>query len=243
LKKNTISLKLVIILLSYIIVTFAKEGNPKMFIKFSKDNFEFGESCLCEIIFVNTSNEPVNLQENPKKSVDLLMHAVNIATNEDLNYSIGKMEIRNFGKDQFAVAVPIKEPFEIAPRSMYFFKTDLNNELYLSPGTYECSLVNHMVEKSNKVVVSITFTTASVKILARTAVDERVIYARREWAYDWLKKIDPELQLHLTQDSDSDAQKKEKVTFNQQSYQKFLSWWEENSKKEKYQELIRNINR
>jgi hypothetical protein len=226
-----------------IIVTFAKEGNPKMFIKFSKDNFEFGESSLCEIIFVNTSSEPVNLQEDPKKSVDLLMHAVNISTKEDLNYSIGKMDVRNFGKDQFAVAVPIKEPFEIAPRSMYFFKTDLNNELYLSPGIYECSLVNYMVEKSNAVVICIIFTTASVKILARTAVDERAGYARREWAYDWLKKIDPELQLHLTNDSDSDAQKKDKITFNQQSYLKFLNWWEENSKKEKYQELIRDINK
>lgn len=241
-KLYSVSLKFTILFLFFTFSVFAKEGNHKMFIKIQKDNFEFGDSVPCEIIFVNTSDEPLCLPEDPSKSVDLFMHAVNKKNGEDLNYTIGKINVCNFDKGQFALSVPVKEPFEIAPRSMYFFKTDLNSGLYLSPGTYDCFLVNYMVEKSNILRISLTFTTASVKNLVKTAADERMTYARREWACDWLKKINPEFTMRLSSGSDSEQQKKENAEFNQKAFNQFVKWWDENCKNDKYLEIIKNMN-
>jgi|WetSurMetagenome_2_1015567.scaffolds.fasta_scaffold94054_2 hypothetical protein len=213
-----------------------------MFLKFSKDIFEFGDSIPAEIIFVNTSNDILVLKENPQKSIDLVMHAVDLKTAEDLNYSIGKPEVSRFGDDKFALAVPIKEKFEIQSKSLFSFVSDLNNRLYLAPGKYDCFLVNYLVEKSNKTTLTISFTPGSVSYLLKTSVDEREGYGKREWAYDWLKKINPQLELHLTTDGDSDDQRKTKIAFNERAYAQFRKWWEENQKTETMVKKIQQLN-
>jgi hypothetical protein len=203
-----------------------------MFITFSKENFELGDSVPVEVIFVNTSNDVIRLNENPQKSIDLVMHAINAKSSEDLNYSMGKVEVSGFGKDKFALTVPVKEKFELQPKSLYFFVSDLNDRLYLAPGKYDCFLVNYLVEKSNKATITVSFTTGSVSYLLKTAVDERMNYGKREWAFDWLKKINPQFELQLTIDNDSPEQRKKKISFNERSYAQFRKWWEEHQKTE-----------
>lgn len=213
-----------------------------MFIKFSKEIFEFGDAIPAEVIFVNTSNEVLQLPENPKKSVDLLMHVVNVNSLEDLNYSIGKVQVSKFGNDQFALAVPIKEKFELQPKSVFSFVSDINDRLYLTPGKYDCFLANYLVEKSNKETITISFTAGSVSYLLKTSADDRMSYGKREWACDWLKKIDPQFELQLPLEGDSDDQRKTKKAFNERSYAQFQKWWEENQKTEACMKKIHQLN-
>lgn len=201
-----------------------------MFIKIPKDTFEFGDSIPAEVIFVNTSGNPLILPEDPAKSVELLVHAVNVQTREDLNYSVAEIIINESADGRIAMTVPVKHKFEILPKSLYFFTTDLNKRLYLSPGNYQCFLVNYLIEKSNCVTITVSFTTNSVLYLLNIAVDERVSYGKREWAFEWLKKVNPDLKLHLTLDKDTEAQKREKIAFNEQSYKHFKCWWETSQK-------------
>jgi hypothetical protein len=213
-----------------------------MFIKFAKEHFEVGDSIPAEVIFVNTTANPVNLKEDPQTSIDLVMHAVNAKTGEDLNYSMGKIETTPFGHDKFAMTVPKKEKFEIGAKSFISFTTDLNERLYLTPGTYECYLVNYLVEKSNKVTLFVSLTPTSVFYLLKTAVDERSSYGKREWAYDWLRKIDPHFQLQLTVDDDTPLRKKEKIAFNEKAYATFTKWWTKNHNTAEMAELLRQMN-
>jgi hypothetical protein len=235
-------LKTILILCSISTCGTGKELQGLMTLKFSKEIFEFGDSIPAEIIFVNTSSDVLVLKENPQKSIDLVMHAVDLKTAEDLNYSIGKPEVSRFGDDKFALAVPIKEKFEIQPKSLFSFVSDLNSRLYLTPGRYDCFLVNYLVEKSNKTTLMISFSPGSVSYLLKTSVDEREGYGKREWAYDWLKKINPQFELHLTMDGDSNDQRKTKTAFNERSYAQFRKWWEENQKTEAMVKRIQQLN-
>jgi len=183
------------------------------------------------------------LNETPQKSLDLLMHAVNIQSSEDLNYSIGKIQVKTFDNDKFALAVPIKEKFEIQPKSVFSFFSDLNERLFLIPGKYNCFLTNYLVEKSNVITLTISFTAGSVSYLLKTGLDERVSYGKREWAYDWLKKINPMFELRLTNEKDSEEQRNKKKAFNIDAHTKFEKWWNENQKSEECVKRIQELNR
>lgn len=221
---------------------FCKEGRTTMFIKLQKDTFAFGDSIPVEVVFVNTTGEKQVLNEDPQKSLDLLLHMVNVATKEDLNFAIGTMTITRAGGDVYAMAVPVKQKFELGPKSVYSFIADANGRLFLSPGRYECFLTSYIVEKSNVVPVSISFTVGSVSYLLATAVDERYSYGKREWALEWLKKIKPGLDVQLTLEEDSDDQKRKKIMHNKKVFDDFKKWWDAHKNDDDIQKAIRVLN-
>jgi len=212
-----------------------------MFIKFSKETYEFGDSIPTEIIFVNTSDQPKTLPQDPSKSIDLRVHAVNRKTGEDLNYQVGKIQVTSAG-ETFALAVPVPEETVISPKSMLSFSSDLNDRLYLSPGEYECRLTNYRVDESNRVRIAVHLTPAGYLYLLKTAIDARQSYGRREWAQDWLKKMQPDIELRLSQDTDAEAKKQADSAFNEKAYGKYRQWWDENHNSSVFQERVRSLN-
>jgi hypothetical protein len=213
-----------------------------MFIQTTKEIYEFGDVIPAEIIFVNTSSQPLILKENPEKSIDLVMHAVDHKTTEDFNYSIGKIKVSGTPDGKFALAVPVKEDFVMEPKSMLSFNSDLNERLYLAPGKYLCYLTNYLVQRSNEISIEIIPTAVSFINLLKIAVDERQSYGKREWAHDWLKKILPEIDIRLSLDTDSVVKKQENSTFNERAYGQYKKWWEENQKSPKFLDHIQKLN-
>ncbi|MEO6097279.1 MAG: hypothetical protein ABIW76_17070 [Fibrobacteria bacterium] len=230
------------LLLSLVICACGKEKRHSMFIRIPKDTFEFGDAIPAEIVFVNTTSHPLVLPENPRKSLDLLMHAVTRETKEDLNYSMGKMTVTGSGEGEFAVNVPIKEETEIAPHSNLSFTSDLNDRLYLYPGHYDCFLTNYLVEKSNPVALTVSFTPASVGYLLKTSVDSRQSFGKREWACSWLKKVIPDLDFKLPSDADTGDAGKAMEIHNHAEYQRAQKWWDENRKSEGILKVIHGLN-
>jgi hypothetical protein len=139
------------------------------------------------------------------------MHAVHQPTGEDFTYAIGKITATSFGPDKFVLTVPPRKAFELGPVSLLSFTTDLNDRLYLLPGKYDCRLVYYSVEASNPVSVSVSFTPTSFLHLLKTAADGLQPYGRREWAYDWLKRAAPDLELKLALDNEAEDRKREKA--------------------------------
>lgn len=213
-----------------------------MFIRIPKETFELGDSVPAEIIFVNTSKAPMVLKDNPQKSLDLVMHAVHRPTGEDFTYAIGKVTATHAGQDKFALTVPPRQAFELGPDSLLSFPTDLNDRLYLSPGRYDCRLVYYTVESSNPVSFTSAFTPGSFLLLLKTAADGRQSYGRREWAYDWLKRAQPDLELKLPMDDEAEDAKREKAAFNDRAYARWKQWWEENQGSEDFLQRIRGLN-
>lgn len=213
-----------------------------MFIRIPKETFELGEAVPAEIIFVNTSKAPMVLKDNPRKSLDLVLHAVHQPTGEDFTYAIGKVTATRSGPDKFALAVPPRQAIELGPDSLLSFATDLNDRLYLSPGRYECRLVYYTAESSNPVGLAIAFTSASFLHLLKTAADGRQSYGRREWAYEWLKRVQPDLELKLALDDEAEDAKREKAAFNDRAYARWKQWWEENQGGEDFLKRIQGLN-
>jgi hypothetical protein len=225
-------------------ITSCASGKGKkssMFIQFSKESYEFGDSIPAEIIFVNTSDQPKTLPQDPRKSIDLQVHAVNRKTGEDLNYQVGKIQVTSAG-EAFALAVPVPEEIVIAPKGMLAFSSDLNDRLYLSPGEYVCRLTNYRVDESNQVRIAVHLTPAGYLYLLKTAIDARQSYGRREWAQDWLKKMQPEIDLRLGQDTDAEAKRQADSAFNEKAYAIYRQWWEENRNSPVFLERVRCLN-
>lgn len=218
-----------------------KRVGHKMFIQFAKESFEFGDSIPAEIIFVNTSNQSKTLPEDPRKSLELQVHAINRKTGEDLNYQMGKITATVAG-GMTALTVPVPEEVVIPPKGMLSFSTDVNDRLYLSPGEYLCHLTNFRVEKSNQARITVFLSPTGYLHLLKTAVDPRNSFGRREWAYDWLKRMHPEIQLRLSLDDDTAEKRLSDSAFNEIAYDKYLSWWEENRNSPNFLERLRNLN-
>jgi hypothetical protein len=212
-----------------------------MFIQFSKESYEFGDSIPAEIIFVNTSDQPKTLPQDPRKSIDLQVHAVNSKTGEDLNYQVGKIQVTSAG-EMFAMAVPVPEETVIPPKGMLSFSSDLNERLYLTPGEYRCRLTNYRVDESNQARIAVQLTPAGYLYLLKIAIDARQSYGRREWAQDWLKKMQPDIELRLSQDTDTDAKKKADADFNEKAYAQYRQWWEANRNSPVFLERVRSLN-
>jgi hypothetical protein len=214
---------------------------PTMFIQFSKEAFEFGDSIPAEIVFVNTSNQPKTLAENPQKSLDLQVHAIHGKTGEGLNFQMGRINAISAG-EIVALTVPVPEETVIAPKGVLSFFTDLNDRLYLSPGEYLCHLSHFRVEKSNQVRITVLLTPSGFIHLLKTAVDLRKSYGRREWAYDWLKKMQPDIQLRLSLDTDSAEKRQTDAAFNEKAFAQYVKWWEDNRSSPNFLERIRDLN-
>jgi hypothetical protein len=169
------------------------------------------------------------------------VHAVNRKTGEDLNYQVGKIQATTAG-EMVALAVPVPEETVIAPKGMLSFSSDLNDRLYLSPGEYVCRLTNYRVEESNQVRIGVHLTPAGYLYLLKTAIDARQSYGRREWAQDWLKKMQPEIDLRLGMDTDAEAKKQADSALNEKAYGIYRQWWEENCTSAAFQERVRSLN-
>lgn len=210
-----------------------------MLIKFSKPTFFLGESIPVEITYDNGTSETV-VMDNPSKSFDVLMHSIDMKTNEDMNYTMGKVIVTDIDKasGQFALVEPPKEQIEIIPNSSFVFTSDLNERLYLRPGKFDCRLTDNGSE-SNHVEITIKFTKKSVDYFFRLVQDTEQIYGRREWAMEWLQVLYPDFKLNLPLEDDHDDIKRQKETSNRRVYDQFAEWWNNNKDAKYIEERLR----
>ncbi|MEP0828842.1 MAG: hypothetical protein HRF51_10010 [bacterium] len=199
-----------------------------MIIKFNKMSFFLGESIPAEVSYTNDKGEKIVI-ENPAKSLNVTMHLLDSSNGEDLNYTLGKIEVTVMDKtaDQYAKSLPAKEMLTIEPNSSITFTTDLNERLYLRPGDFVCYLQEGEKE-SNRISISVKYKRESVVPLIQIARDSNMVYGRREWAGDWLRKLHPGFQLDLPYDEDTPDVRKEKEKQISLKVAEFLSWWQEN---------------
>lgn len=199
-----------------------------MLIKFGKTSYYLGESIPAEINYMNSTSEKI-LVENPAKSLDINLHMLDSASGEGFNYTLGQTETLVIDKasDRYVTTVPKKELVTIPPDSGISFKSDLNERLYLRPGNFICYLTEGEKE-SNRVALAVHYQRESVIPLVQVARDPNMIYGRREWAGDWLRKLYPGFQLDLPYDEDTPDVRKEKEKQISLKVAEFLSWWQEN---------------
>lgn len=213
-----------------------------MLLKFSKMTYNLGESVMAEISYKNETSEKVTMQ-NPAKSFDILMRALDSTSKEELNYTMGKIEVTVMDKsaDQYAKSTPQKKMVTIEKDSSITFSSDLNDRLYLHPGDFVCLLKEGTLE-SNPVAISVRFTRESILPLTQIAKDVNMSFGRREWAADWLQKIYAKLKLNLPLDEDAPEIRKEKESYNGAMIAEFMNWWHDNQNSDKLEILIRNAN-
>lgn len=214
------------------------EGEILMIIKFSKMSFFLGESVPAEVSYKNDTEEKIVI-ENPAKSLDVILHLLDSLNGEDLNYTLGKIEVTVMDKtaDHYAKSLPPREMLTLEPNSAFTFTTDLSERLYLRPGDFTCYLQEGEKE-SNRVTISVKYKRESVIPLVQIARDPNMIYGRREWAGDWLKKLYPRFQFELPYDEDPPDVRKKKEEQISVKVAEFLSWWQENSNNPKIDTLL-----
>ena len=216
------------------------EGEPAMFIEFSETSYDLGKSTPVNITYENPGANGI-VMENPSKSLYVTMHVVDTKTQEDMSYSMGKIEVTDIdsASGQYALVEPPNEEIQIEPKSSFTFTSDVNSRLYLRPGEFECVLIDHDDEESNRAQITIEFTKESVPDLLELARDENQDYGRREWAMDWLQELYPEFKLNLSLEDDSDYIKKQNEVCNKVIYDAFVEWWNENKDTEQMEELLK----
>lgn len=204
------------------------EGESMMKIEVSKTAFDLGESIPIKVIFDNPTDAPVK-REDPSRSLEVIMHATDTGSQEELSYSMGKIEVTTIeGEgDQYAISQPQVDTIEIAPDSSFSFVSDLHERLYLRPAEFDCFVSNPDIE-SNHVTLTVNFTRESVRLLLETVRNIEAGYSRREWAMDWLRQLQPEFELKLPLDEDSAEFKAQCETDNSPVYERFSAWWSEN---------------
>lgn len=214
------------------------EGEILMMIKFSKMSYFLGESIPAEVNYKNDTGEKIVI-ENPAKSLDVILHLLDSLNGEDLNYTLGKIEVTVMDKtaDQYAKSLPPKETLTLEPNSAITFTTNLNERLYLRPGNFTCYLQEGEKE-SNRISISVKYKRESVVPLIQIARDSNMVYGRREWASDWLKKLYPRFQFELPYDEDSPDMRKKKEEQIRVKVAEFLSWWQENGNDPKIDTLL-----
>ncbi len=218
------------------------EGEISMVIKFSKTSFYLGESVPAEIHYKNNASKKVVI-ENPAQSFEIIMHVFDSTRNEELNYTMGKIQITVMNKsaDQYSKSIPPKEMVTIEANSYLNFISDLNDRLYFHPGSFTCWL-SEGDSVTNKVTIAIRFARESVLPMIQLARDTDTSYGRREWAMNWLQKIYPKLKLDLPYDEDAPEIKKEKESYNGATIAEFINWWHDNQNSDKVEVLIQNAN-
>lgn len=210
-----------------------------MLIKLSKPTFFLGESIPVEITYENGTSETV-VMHDPSKSFDVLMHLIDMKTNEDMNYTMGKVIVTDIDKasGQFVLVEPPKEQIEIIPNSSFVFTSDLNDRLYLQPGEFDCFLTDNDKE-SNHIKISVKLTKVSVDNLFKLAQKKETDYSRREWAMESLQVIYPGFKLKLPLENDPENIKTQKEIANTQIYNEFTEWWNNNKNAKYIEELLK----
>jgi len=208
-----------------------------MFIKFNKNMYDLGTPVSIEITYDNQTDDVIVIPD-PSKSLDVLMRAVDMKTNEEMNYTMGKIIVTEIDRasGQFAISEPPVSKIEIKPGLPFVTTSDLNEKLYLHPGKFDCSLKDKS-EESNHVQVTIKFTKTSVDYLFGLAKDIDHTYGRREWAMEWLQKLYPDFKLNLPLEDDTSSIKTQKEASNKLVYDHFSEWWN-NNKATKNMELL-----
>ncbi len=213
-----------------------------MMIVMEQRQYILGEAVPVEIIYANTSSQAIELQDDPAKSLDVIMNMVDQKTGYNIIYSLGKTIVTELEGDQFAWVEPIPEPFVIAPESQYTIKSDMNEQLQISPGKFECYLVEYDLKESNRVEVVIRYTHESVDKLLRIAAEPSEEYGRREWADGFIRDIYPDFRLKLPYPKNQETIKKEKENYNTKVVEQFSHWWKENRDSAKVNATLKQIN-
>lgn len=199
-----------------------------MEISFQKASYVLGEPIPVQVRYRNETRETVRI-DNPEKSTGVFMHAVYQPTGEDLSYPMVPEDhiVLEPGTDEYVLSTPPVEKIEIPPGEALMFSTDLNQRVYLRRGKFDCVLTDNDVE-SNHVEIEIVSTRETVDYLLAYARDPNQEYGRREWAMEWLQKIDPNFELKLSDPSDSDEVKAANEARNQANIDAFTRRWNQN---------------
>lgn len=207
-----------------------------------KKAYHLGEPLPISVVYRNAGSSSVK-REDPSQSLNIEMHVIDRKTREDFNYTMGKIEVTQFGEvsDEYAIIEPIPGDIEIEAQTEFTFVTDLNQRLYLGPGGYDCELREHAMV-SNKEAVSIWYTRDSIVLLFNLVSDSTLDYSRREWAADWLREVVPNFNIKLALDTDSDAVKSQYESANILEYKRFQQWWEANRDSKKIRMTLESIN-
>lgn len=208
-----------------------------MQIKISETSCPLGKPIPVQITFENGTESAVT-RDNPAKSLAVEMHLVDLRTREDLSYTMGKTTTTLFqgGQDRYAINVPPPESMEIAPGSAVVFTSDPNERLYLRPGKFDAYLTD-AAGSSNHVELTIEFTRESVELLFELVQDERKEYSRREWAMDWLAKLQGDFRLKLPAPGGPSTPTDK--AHNELAYARFSRWWIQNKKTPHLDEILK----
>lgn len=207
-----------------------------------KEEYNLGKSLPITVTYSNRGLLSVRT-EDPLKSLNVEMHVIDKKTQEDLNYTMGTIEVTQLGDnvDEYVIVEPIPDFVEIEASGELSFITDLNDRLYLRPGKFECELRDSAVI-SNRKNLTVKYTAESVDLLFNIVKNAELDYSRREWAADWLKELVPNFRFKLTLDTDSEEMKKQNESANKEIYDAFSNWWKSNKDSKEAAIKLKRIN-
>jgi hypothetical protein len=185
-----------------------------------------GKPLPLDITLSNPGHSPLVI-DDPAQSMDIEMHLVYKPTGEDFSFTMGKITTTQIGSaDEYAIEVPPPKPTSMAPGGSLAIKPDANSRLFLRPGDYDV-FVTHKASESNHLPLKVELTRESVGLLFATARDPQMPYSRREWASDWLAKLDPGFRPSLALPDEPLTRRAQREAGNLPLYQRFAEWWRE----------------
>ena len=199
-----------------------------MKIQLTKKGYYLGEPIPVTVTYENPSRSALTL-DDPAASFDVEMHLIDGTSGEDLSYTMGQSTATVLAgqDDGWALNVPVPPQVSLAPGSEYSFESDLNERLYLRPGTFDLYLTDATAElESDHLPIKIMLEGPAVKFLAARAMTPAQGYSRREWAMEWVLEVYPDFQLRLPDRSTPPAVAAEYERHNREVYERFLAWWD-----------------
>ena len=196
-------------------------------------------------VAISNDDDRVLALDDPRTSQSVTAHLLDSRTNEDMSYTMGKLDVTTFGEDQYALVIPKSEVVEIAPRAAFDFTTDANERLFLRPGTFQVFVTDDGdggEVKSNELRLRIEITRESIPHLLALAQDMERDYGRREWAMDWLAKLYPAFRLELPPPDAQAASRERMEARNRAIYADFTAWWQENEHTPAVDALLQRLN-
>jgi hypothetical protein len=211
-------------------------------ITLEKTEYNLGEPLPIAVVYSNRGSTSIK-KEDPLKSLNIEMHVIDKKTSEDMNYTMGKIEVTHLGgnTDEYVIVEPIPDYVEIEAGGELSFVTDVNNRLYLRPGKFECELRDGAII-SNRRNFAVQYTVKSVDLLFNIVKDPTLGYSRREWATYWLEELAPDFRFKLTLDTESEEVKKQNEYANEKIYDAFSNWWKGNKDSKEVAIKLERIN-
>ncbi|NOX76549.1 MAG: hypothetical protein GXP17_08060 [Gammaproteobacteria bacterium] len=211
-------------------------------INLKKNSYHLGEPILLSVIYRNAGSSSVS-REDPSQSFNAEIHVIDRNTKEDFYYTMGKLEVTQFGEasDEYALVEPVPDNIDIDAKGEYTFETDLNQRLFLGPGVFDCEFRDAALV-SNKNTIAIWYTQDSVSLLLNLVMDSSLDYSRREWAADWLRELLPDFKVTLPPDSARTPNGVQDDSANQGEYQIFKTWWLANRDTDEVKKTLDELN-